>query len=71
MRRLGGTGFLSESVVQAMHVVDYRMVARYACVKNLEEQLQCRAKAIWQLCNPNSTNIREQDNLIAARKRAK
>eukprot|EP00965_Chrysotila_dentata_P260890 6214069-Pleurochrysis_carterae.AAC.5 len=51
MRRLGGTGFLSESVVEAMHVVDNRMVARYACVKNLEEQLRCRARAIWQLCH--------------------
>eukprot|EP00965_Chrysotila_dentata_P156448 5169640-Pleurochrysis_carterae.AAC.1 len=26
MRRLGGTGFLSESVVEAMHVVDNRMM---------------------------------------------
>eukprot|EP00965_Chrysotila_dentata_P134964 4463872-Pleurochrysis_carterae.AAC.1 len=71
MRRLGGTGFLSESVVEAMHVVDNRMMSHYACVKNLEDQLQCRARAIWQLCNPNTGNIREQDNLISARKRAK
>eukprot|EP00965_Chrysotila_dentata_P040963 1357705-Pleurochrysis_carterae.AAC.1 len=71
MKRLGGTGFLSESVVEAMHVVDNRMVTRYACVRNLEEQLKCRARAIWQLCNPHTTNIREKDNAISARKRAK
>eukprot|EP00965_Chrysotila_dentata_P180094 5946878-Pleurochrysis_carterae.AAC.1 len=71
MRRLGGTGFLSESVVKAMHVVDNSMMSRYACVKNLEDQRQCHARAMWQLCNPNTGDIREQDNLFSARKRAK
>eukprot|EP00965_Chrysotila_dentata_P182107 6013474-Pleurochrysis_carterae.AAC.1 len=61
MRRLGGTGFLSESVVEAMHVVDNRMVSRYACVKNMEEQLRCPARAIWQLNSPNTTNLRKLD----------
>eukprot|EP00965_Chrysotila_dentata_P237783 6202125-Pleurochrysis_carterae.AAC.1 len=69
MLRLGGTGLLSESVVEAMHVIDNRMVARYACVKNMEEQLRCRARAIWQLNNPHTANIRHIDNEIAACKR--
>eukprot|EP00965_Chrysotila_dentata_P013287 439139-Pleurochrysis_carterae.AAC.1 len=69
MLRLGGTGFLSESVVEALHVVDNRMVMRYACVKGMEEQLRCRARAIWQLNNPATTNIRKVSMDNAARKR--
>eukprot|EP00965_Chrysotila_dentata_P246193 6207009-Pleurochrysis_carterae.AAC.3 len=69
MDRLGTTGMLSESAVESMHVIDNRMVARYASVKNMEEQLRCRARAIWQLTNPNAVNIREADNANAARKR--
>eukprot|EP00965_Chrysotila_dentata_P221861 6192627-Pleurochrysis_carterae.AAC.1 len=69
MLRLGGTGFLSESVVESMHVVDNRMIARYSCAKNLEDQLRCRARAIWQLNNPKTTNIRKADQENAARKR--
>eukprot|EP00965_Chrysotila_dentata_P100877 3332475-Pleurochrysis_carterae.AAC.1 len=54
-----------------MHVMDNCMVTRYACVRNLEEQLKCRARVIWQLCNPHNTSIREKDNAISARKHAK
>eukprot|EP00965_Chrysotila_dentata_P009866 321802-Pleurochrysis_carterae.AAC.1 len=45
MRSIGGTGFLSESVVETIQVEDNRMMSRYACVKNLEDQQQCRARA--------------------------
>eukprot|EP00965_Chrysotila_dentata_P156610 5174767-Pleurochrysis_carterae.AAC.3 len=69
MKRLGDTGFLSESVVEAIHVIDNCMVARYACVKNMEKQLRCRARAIWQLSNPNTSNIRDADDAKTARKR--
>ena len=70
MRRCGGTGIFHEGVVEALHVLDNRMRSRFACVRNLEEQLACRAKAIWQLCDPGGApNVRAPDHDREARKR--
>ena len=70
MRRLGGTGILHEGVVEATHVVDNALIRRFCCVKNLEQQLECRARAAWQHSDPSgANNIRAVDQACDARKR--
>eukprot|EP00966_Prymnesium_polylepis_P084315 1951634-Prymnesium_polylepis.1 len=44
---LRSCGMLHEGVVEAVHVVDNRMVLRFGCVRNLEQQVKCRLRAIW------------------------
>ena len=66
---LRSVGMLHEGVVEAVHVVDNRMILRFGCVKNLEQQLVSRLRAIWQQQDPNGApRIREQE---AAQKEVK
>ena len=72
MRWLGaGCGILHEGVVEASHVVDNRHVSRFANVKNIEQNILMRARAMWQLQNPrsDSANIRAPDHARETRKR--
>ena len=70
MRRLGGTGILHEGVVEAAHVVDNALIRRFCCVRDLEQQLVCRARAAWQHSDPSGAkDIRAPDKARDARKR--
>ena len=69
MRRLGSVGMLHEGVVEAYHVLDNRFITRYACVKNLCEQLLCRARAGWQLASAPSIKAVEEAQQLRKRER--
>lgn len=69
MKWLGGTGIMHEGVVKASHCVDNRFATRYANVRNLEQQLLCRARAAWQLSDPSGAkSIRAPDDARERRK---
>ena len=70
MKRRGGTGIMHEGVVEAFHVVDNRFAARYANVRNLEQQLLMRARAAWQHSDPSGAkSIRANADARGKRKR--
>ena len=72
MRWFGSTGMLHEGVVEALHVVDNRLVLRYGNVKNQEQNIHCRAQAHWQLADPGGPpSIRSLDYLRELRAREK
>jgi hypothetical protein len=68
-RRLGSSGMLHEGVVEAFHVLDNRLTTRYACVKNLIQQLRCRAEASWQLASAPSIRSVEEAQELRKRER--
>jgi hypothetical protein len=60
---LRSCGMLHEGVVEAVHVVDNRMILRFGCVQNLEQQVRCRLRAIWQQQDPSGApRIRERES---------
>ena len=69
MRRLGSSGMLHEGVVEAYHVLDNRLITRYACVKNLCEQLLCRAQSGWELASAPSIKAVEEAQQLRKRER--
>ena len=68
-RRLGSSGMLHEGVVEAYHVLDNRLTTRYACVKNLCQQLLCRAQAAWQVASAPSIRAVEEAQELRKRER--
>ena len=71
MRLLGCVGLLSESVVESVHVMDNTLIRRFACVRDLEQNLIQRAQAMWQLSCPTFKSVREFSNASAKRKRSR
>ena len=68
---LGSTGMLSESVVESVHVMDNTLIRRFACVRDLEQNLVQRANAMWQLSCPTFQSVRELSNATAKRRRTR
>ena len=61
-RWFGSLGMLHEGVVEALHVVDNRLVLRFGNVKNPEQNIISRSHAHWQLADPGGPlSIREPD----------
>ena len=60
---------LSESVVEAVHVLDNMLQRRNACIRDMELNLKCRAVYLWQLSNPTFVSIREMSDNASEQKR--
>ena len=61
-RWFGSLGMLHEGVVEALHVVDNRLVLRFGNVKNPEQNIVSRTHAHWQLSAPGGPlSIRDPD----------
>ena len=71
MDLLGSVGMLSESVVESVHVMDNTLIRRFACVRDLEQNLLQRAQAMWQLSCPTFQSVREFSDASAKRKRSR
>ena len=57
--------------MEALHVVDNRLVLRYGNVKNPEQNIRSRVHAHWQLADPGGPpSIRELDYSREMRRRA-
>ena len=66
---LGGAGFLTEAVVESIHVIDNRMQRRDACIRDIEANLLCRMRHLWELSCPSFESVRDASDIRSDRKR--